>query len=45
MAMDFLAIAIAEVGAVSERRVYRLTDGKMNAGLPPMLVDSMRRPV
>ncbi len=40
MAMDFLAIAIAEVGAVSERRVYRLTDGKMNAGLPPMLVDS-----
>lgn len=40
MVMDFLAIAMAEIGAVSERRTYRLTDGKMNAGLPPMLVDS-----
>lgn len=38
-AMDFLGIALAEIGAISERRIYRLTDGKMNAGLPPMLVD------
>ena len=40
MAMDFLSIAMAEVGAISERRIFRLTDGKLNAGLPPMLVDS-----
>lgn len=39
MVMDYLGIAMAEVGAISERRVYRLTDGKLNAGLPPMLVD------
>ena len=41
MAMDFLGIAMAEVGAISERRTFRLTDGKLNQGLPPMLVDSM----
>ena len=40
MALDYLAIAMAEVAAISERRVYRLTDGKINGGLPPMLVDS-----
>jgi len=40
MAMDFLSIALAEVAAISERRVFRLTDGKLNAGLPPMLVDT-----
>lgn len=39
MVMDFLTIAMAEVGAISERRTFRLTDGKLNAGLPPMLVD------
>jgi histidine ammonia-lyase len=39
MAMDFLSIAMAETAAISERRVFRLTDGKLNAGLPPMLVD------
>lgn len=40
MVLDYLGIAVAEVGAISERRIYRLTDGKMNMGLPPMLVDS-----
>jgi histidine ammonia-lyase len=40
MAMDFLGIAMAEIGAVSERRIFRLTDGKLNEGLPPMLVGS-----
>ena len=40
IAMDFLSIAMAEVGAIAERRVFRLTDGKLNGGLPPMLVDS-----
>jgi histidine ammonia-lyase len=40
MVMDFTKIAMAEIGAISERRTFHLTDGKMNAGLPPMLVDS-----
>lgn len=39
MAMDFLGIAMAEVAAIAERRIFRLTDSKLNAGLPPMLVD------
>jgi len=39
--MDYLGIAISELAAISERRVFRLTDGKLNGGLPPMLVDSM----
>jgi histidine ammonia-lyase len=38
MAMDFLKIALSEVAAISERRSYLLLDGKMNGGLPPMLV-------
>ncbi len=40
MVMDFLGIALAEIAAISERRIFRLTDGKLNSGLPPMLVDS-----
>jgi len=39
MAMDFLGIAIAEIGAISERRTYRLMNDQMNMGLPAMLVD------
>lgn len=39
LVMDFLSIALCELGAISERRTYRLTDEKMNYGLPPMLVD------
>lgn len=41
VAMDSLGIALAEVGAISERRTFRLTDGHLNADLPPMLVDSL----
>jgi histidine ammonia-lyase len=41
MVMDFLSIALTEVAGISERRTFRLTDGKLNAGLPPMLVDSL----
>ncbi len=41
LVMDFLAIAMSEVAAISERRIFRLTDNKLNAGLPPMLVDRM----
>ena len=37
---DYLGIALAELGAVSERRIYRMTDEKMNNGLPSMLVGS-----
>src|SRR5439155_520739 len=34
-ALDFLAIAAAEVGAISERRVDRLLDPQRSAGLLP----------
>jgi histidine ammonia-lyase len=41
IAMDLLSVAMAEVGAIAERRIFRLTDAKLNSGLPPMLVNSM----
>jgi len=37
-AADFLKIALSEVAAIAERRVYRLLSGHTNDGLPPMLV-------
>jgi len=40
LALDYLAIAMSEVAAISERRIFRLTDSKLNIGLPPMLVDN-----
>src|SRR5213076_2601501 len=36
-ACDFLAIAIAEVGAIAERRTDRLLDASRSHGLPPFL--------
>jgi len=36
LAFDFLAIALAELGSISERRVYRLISGQRN--LPEFLV-------
>jgi len=36
-AMDFLAIAAAEIGAIAERRIDRLLDPARSAGLPPFL--------
>jgi histidine ammonia-lyase len=39
MAAAFLAIAVAELGSISERRTFRLLDGKLNDGLPMMLVE------
>lgn len=36
LAMDFLAIALAELGNISERRTYQLISG--SRGLPPFLV-------
>lgn len=39
MASALLAIAVAELGSISERRTFRLLDGKLNDGLPMMLVE------
>jgi histidine ammonia-lyase len=41
LVMDYLAIAVAEIGAIAERRIFRLTDSKLNGNLPPMLVDNL----
>lgn len=40
-AMDTLKMILAEVGAISERRTFRLLDANLNDGLPPMLVDNL----
>ncbi len=38
LAMDYLAIALTELGNISERRIMRLTDGASNSNvLPPFL--------
>ena len=37
---DFLTIAVAEIGNIAERRLFRLDDGTLNRGLPDMLIDS-----
>jgi histidine ammonia-lyase len=44
MVMDFLSIALCELGAISERRTFRITDEKTNHGLPPMLVGILYKP-
>ena len=38
LAMDVLAIAVAELGSISERRIAQLVDGR-SSGLPPFLVE------
>ncbi len=38
LALDFLGIALAELGSISERRTYLLISGQR--GLPPFLVDN-----
>ncbi len=40
-AADFLAIALAEVGAISERRMDRLLDKTRSHGLPPFLAEEV----
>lgn len=40
-AADFLAIALAEVGAIAERRMDRLLDRTRNHGLPAFLADEV----
>ncbi|HUR16370.1 MAG TPA: histidine ammonia-lyase [Candidatus Limnocylindrales bacterium] len=39
LAMDLLAIAVAELGSISERRIAQLIDGRQS-GLPPFLVEN-----
>lgn len=39
LAADFLAIALAEIGAISERRTDRMLDPKRSHGLPPFLAE------
>ncbi|HLB43846.1 MAG TPA: histidine ammonia-lyase, partial [Candidatus Limnocylindrales bacterium] len=38
LVMDLLAIAVAELGSISERRIAQLVDGR-SSGLPPFLVE------
>jgi histidine ammonia-lyase len=38
MAMDYLAIAMTELAAISERRIARMIDEKLSNGLPSMLI-------
>ena len=38
LAADFLAIAMAEVASIAERRIFRLLTAPLNDGLPAMLV-------
>ncbi|HYB10514.1 MAG TPA: histidine ammonia-lyase [Alphaproteobacteria bacterium] len=38
MAADVMALALAEIGAIAERRVALLTDANLSFGLPPFLV-------
>jgi histidine ammonia-lyase len=40
--MDMLAIAVSEIGSVSERRTQMLLDKNHNRGLPAVLVDNPR---
>jgi histidine ammonia-lyase len=40
-AMDLLAIALADVGSISERRTFRLLDPTLSYGLPSNLVATM----
>lgn len=37
--LDFLAIAVADLGSIAERRTDRALDKNRNAGLPPFLAD------
>ena len=37
LALDFAKLAIAELGAISERRIALLVDARLSGGLPPFL--------
>jgi histidine ammonia-lyase len=36
--MDFLSLVVADLASIAERRIFLLTDPKLNRGLPPFLV-------
>ena len=38
-AMDFLSIVVTDLGSLSERRTFRLTDPVLSQGLPAMLLE------
>jgi histidine ammonia-lyase len=40
MALDYLCIAMSEIGALSERHINRLVNPHLNGGLPAFLVES-----
>jgi len=40
LALDFAKLALAELGAISERRVALLLDHRLNGGLPPFLASA-----
>ena len=40
-AADFLAIAVAEIGAIAERRMDRMLDKTRSHGLPPFLAEEV----
>ncbi len=40
LVMDFLGIAVSELGSISERRIAKLVDPNHNNGLPPFLIGS-----
>lgn len=39
MVLDYLTIALAEVGSISERRIAHLVDEALSNGLPPFLME------
>ncbi len=39
LAMDFLSLAVAEIGSIAERRIFRLISAHLSDGLPMMLVE------
>jgi histidine ammonia-lyase len=39
LAMDMLGMAVAEIGSIAERRVFRLLDNTLSGGLPAMLIE------
>ncbi|MGE0706661.1 MAG: histidine ammonia-lyase [Planctomycetota bacterium] len=40
LVLDYVAMALAEVGSLSERRIAHLVDSSLNNGLPPFLMES-----
>jgi histidine ammonia-lyase len=39
LAMDMLGMAVSDIGNIAERRIFRLVDNTLSAGLPPMLIE------